>query len=158
MRFRDHVTGRFVSRATWRRSKARGGTRYVREAVGASPPRRKRKIHPKGPPKRPRPSKAARLWRVTISAPYYHRRSRKEHGSIASSYIVREWFSNEKKARTAVPRLRREATAGREAVLETCSKCWWNGPKNLVDIEVTQVTYDARLLDLHETYDERLDH
>lgn len=31
MKFRDKKTGRFVARATWKRSKAHGGTRYVRE-------------------------------------------------------------------------------------------------------------------------------
>jgi hypothetical protein len=31
MKFRDKKTGRFVSKSTWARSKAHGGTRYVRE-------------------------------------------------------------------------------------------------------------------------------
>lgn len=29
--YRDKKTGRFVSRSTWKRSKSRGGTRYVRQ-------------------------------------------------------------------------------------------------------------------------------
>lgn len=32
-RYRDTVTGRFVSAATWRRSHAHGGTRYKRQAI-----------------------------------------------------------------------------------------------------------------------------
>lgn len=31
--YRDRKTGRLVSESTWRRSKARGGTRYVRQRV-----------------------------------------------------------------------------------------------------------------------------
>ena len=45
MRFRDRKTGRFVSRATWRRSKAHGGKRYVRER-----PRKLKKLPPPPPP------------------------------------------------------------------------------------------------------------
>ena len=33
--YRDKKTGRLVSESTWRRSKARGGTRYVRQRVKA---------------------------------------------------------------------------------------------------------------------------
>jgi len=33
--YRDKKTGRLVSQATWKRSKARGGTRYVRQRVKA---------------------------------------------------------------------------------------------------------------------------
>lgn len=32
MRYRDKLTGHFVSKSTWLRSKAQGGTRYVRQS------------------------------------------------------------------------------------------------------------------------------
>src|SRR5580692_5882672 len=37
--YRDKKTGRFVSESTWKRSKARGGTRYVRQRAKARPGR-----------------------------------------------------------------------------------------------------------------------
>ena len=40
MRYRDTKTGKFVNAATWRRSRAHGGTRYKR--VGRAPARRRR--------------------------------------------------------------------------------------------------------------------
>lgn len=33
VRFRDTKTGRFVSKSTWKRSRAHGGTRYKRERL-----------------------------------------------------------------------------------------------------------------------------
>lgn len=42
MAYRDKETGRLVSETTWKRSKARGGTRYVRQRVKA---RRRRDIN-----------------------------------------------------------------------------------------------------------------
>lgn len=51
-RYRDSKTGRFVSHATWKRSKAHGGTRYKR-VVPKKPPV-KRPPPPKPPPK-PKP-------------------------------------------------------------------------------------------------------
>ena len=38
--FRDKKTGRFVSRSTWKQSKAHGGNRYVRERKPAQRTRR----------------------------------------------------------------------------------------------------------------------
>jgi hypothetical protein len=35
--FRDKKSGRFVSEATWKRSKAHGGTRYIRQRTKARP-------------------------------------------------------------------------------------------------------------------------
>lgn len=45
--YRDKVTGRFVSRAVWKRSKARGGKRYKRVRVHV--PGRQRAARPKAP-------------------------------------------------------------------------------------------------------------
>ena len=39
--YRDRLTGRFVSRATWTRSKAHDGTRYKREIERREPPKHK---------------------------------------------------------------------------------------------------------------------
>lgn len=49
-RYRDRETGRFVSKATWQRSRAHGGTRYRRQSVKLPAARRK----PKAPKMRPR--------------------------------------------------------------------------------------------------------
>lgn len=39
-RYRDRKTGKFVSRATWERSKSHGGTRYVRNYFRVKPSRK----------------------------------------------------------------------------------------------------------------------
>jgi hypothetical protein len=36
--FRDKLTGRFAKASTWERSKAHGGSRYVRQTIKAAPP------------------------------------------------------------------------------------------------------------------------
>lgn len=46
-RYRDRLTGRFVKRSTWKRSKAHGGDRYKRERV---PRKKEREIEPPPPP------------------------------------------------------------------------------------------------------------
>jgi hypothetical protein len=43
-RYRDRETGRFVSKAKWTRSKAQGGTRYVRNYFEAVPKREEKPI------------------------------------------------------------------------------------------------------------------
>jgi hypothetical protein len=44
-RYRDRKTGRFVAKSTWKRSRARGGTRIKRETQSrAGKPLRKRKL------------------------------------------------------------------------------------------------------------------
>jgi hypothetical protein len=50
-RYRDRETGRFVSKATWQRSRAHGGTRYKRSQVKVT--RVKRRV-PSPPKMRPR--------------------------------------------------------------------------------------------------------
>lgn len=47
--YRDKVTGRFVSRATWKRSKAHGGARFRRAVLGKRTPS-KRSMRPKALP------------------------------------------------------------------------------------------------------------
>jgi hypothetical protein len=42
MRYRDKLTGRFVAKATWQRSRAQGGNRYKREAGSRRTPEAKR--------------------------------------------------------------------------------------------------------------------
>jgi len=53
MHYRDKKTGRFVSKKTWQRSRARGGKRFLRERIASKEAPRKRK--PKLPKSRPRP-------------------------------------------------------------------------------------------------------
>src|SRR5215467_9743763 len=60
MRYRDRDTGKFVSYVTWKRSKAHGGTRFVRERPSAKVsrkplPRLKTRRGPKGIPQKPPP-------------------------------------------------------------------------------------------------------
>ena len=50
-RYRDRDTGRFVGKATWKRSRARGGTRYTRATYRKRP---KRKAKREIPATRPR--------------------------------------------------------------------------------------------------------
>lgn len=40
--YRDKKTGRFTKRATWKRSKAKNGKRYVRERILSKPKKRRR--------------------------------------------------------------------------------------------------------------------
>jgi len=55
--YRDRKTGRFISKATWKRSRARGGTRYVRQTV---------KVRKRRPPKPKRlPPGKLKEWLVT---------------------------------------------------------------------------------------------
>lgn len=59
MIYRDSKTGRLVSKATWKRSKSRGGKRYKRER----PKQRRKTPTPKPPPPKP----AIFEWLVTFS-------------------------------------------------------------------------------------------
>lgn len=53
--YRDRKTGRIVSKATWRRSRARGGKRYVAQRIGLP----KRKAAKRKPHTRPRAPQGA---------------------------------------------------------------------------------------------------
>lgn len=63
MRYRDRQTGRFVARATWKRSKAHAGARYVREPQAR--PKRKPVTLPK-PAKPAKPAKPPSLRPVPL--------------------------------------------------------------------------------------------
>ena len=144
-RYRERDTGRFVKESTWRQSKAQGGKRYKREKV--TPPRKQREITPP-------PGKA--MWRVTVSAPYYHRKGGKKRGSISSSYIVRGWYRTKAEAKKALEKLTDAAIDGRFTVLESDRKTWWNGKDDHVNTAIQSVPYDANLLDTTEEQDERI--
>ena len=58
VRYRDKISKKFVSEATWKRSKAHGGTRYVLEIIQAKP-RAKAKGKPQAKPERPSKAKPA---------------------------------------------------------------------------------------------------
>lgn len=57
IRYRDTRTGRAVSEATWRRSKAHGGTRYKRVQQPRRKPPKKKKKREITPPPPPRPTR-----------------------------------------------------------------------------------------------------
>lgn len=66
-RYRDSLTGAFVSKATYKRSKAHGGTRYVRSKV---PPKGKARKQPRRqvgrPPVKVSTVRLSALWFVTL--------------------------------------------------------------------------------------------
>jgi hypothetical protein len=64
--YRDHKTGRFVSKAVWKRSRARGGDRYKRERISAQKPKKPARL----PISKPRPAAEPEVFEFVVSFSY----------------------------------------------------------------------------------------
>ena len=143
MRYRDHQTGKFVSHATWKRSKARGGTRYRRERPEPKPKKKRREITP-APPKK-------KMWRVTVAAPY-NVRGKKRGSYTNAAFMVRAWFATKLEAQHDLAGLKRKTLRGREKAVKRNRKAWSRDVKP--NTEIVAVDFDKRFLDTTEEKNE----
>lgn len=65
--YRDTRTGKFASRSTWRRSRAHGGSRFVRKRIVSKVPKVQRKPSTRKLPARPAAPPELREWLVTFT-------------------------------------------------------------------------------------------
>jgi hypothetical protein len=102
-----------------------------------------------------------KMWRVTVGAAYEIRpkrgkgKNKKRKGSPAkASYMIRAWFSDYASAVNAQDDLEERAIAGRDEVEDSNKNAFHTDNEDEVNVEISTVEYDERLLDTVEETNE----